>query len=180
MNVKAVIYKKSRQPVIHYLKKKEMQQGRFSKDDGLYFITDDDTHHITKRWVGPFRFHYITYYFSEDCATPLNFFDLHTTDEYVEVEDEEEIMADMSEEEKEIYKDSLQVKKIKNRPPTPQMFNEVFTPAFYQMVRGKTKNTRQDIMYYLAWGAVLGIAYVAWRVTNIWTVVKDLVPALPG
>jgi hypothetical protein len=171
MNVKAVIYKKSRQPAIHYLTKQEKKEGRFSVDDGTYFITEDDTHHITKRWIGPFKFHYITYYYSELCATPLDFFDLVNTGEYLE----EEISSDDASEE-ESSTEKFEIMKLKLNPPTPQMFNEAFTPAFYKMVRGPTKNTRQDISYYLAWAAALGIAYVAWRVTGIWNIVKDFVP----
>lgn len=178
MHIKTVIYKKSREPSIYYPKPKKLKQdnGRFDVPEGTFFITDTDSFQITKRWIGPFRFQCITYYYNEDVAIPLDFFDLvDTGDKYVVdgeiVDDEEEKPTEDGD-----IGEEYAIKKIKLNPPSPRMFNEAFTPAFYKMVRGNPKNSKQDIMYILMWAAALLSAYIAWRITGVWNVVKDFVP----
>lgn len=178
MRIKAVIYNKSRVPKIYYPKKKEIKEERFEVNGGTYFITEDDTFHITKRWIGPFRFHYITYYYNVDCACPLDFFNLVTSDDFIEMpkmDDEgEAVLNDDGSQVMEQHR----IMKVKANAPTPQMFNEAFTPAFYRMVRGSNKNVKADILYLLAWAAALTGAYNAWRITGIWNIVKDLIPGV--
>lgn len=172
MNIKAVIYTKRRVPIIFYPKKKQLAEGKFERDNGTYFITDDDTFQITKRWIGPFRFQYVTYYYNEDCPVPLDFFNLVDTEEKYE----EEIEVETEDGTVETKTVEHAVKALPYKRLTPQLLNELFNPAFYRMVRGTSKNAKQDMMYYLTWASALLAAYIAWRTTGIWNIVKDLIP----
>lgn len=147
MNVKAVIMRKDRTLLVKYLSRKERIDNRIQIGNCTYLITKEDAFVITKTWRGPIRFNYITYYYREDDPQPLPVPMFEALDEG-----------------------------NTRQPISSEELNELFNPAFYRMVRGKTKDAKADTMYYMIIGILFISAYGTWKSHQIWGLIKDLVP----